>query len=441
MPQDEIAAGTADRMKNATDFSVIESNITEIKLILLFLDSLAEDLILAHGSLLKFCNRIDEVERLDEAHLLPLALEIFGDHHFMQSGRYISVKKNVKSVTETVANRLNFDSYYSFILTDFFEGLHYGHYPRKCEICGKYFLMQSARRQKYCSYGIAPKLYWGKKITCRKYAAVLNRKEKAENDPIVSLYNRRCGAIRTEVGRCTISKAFGEAAKHLAKEYKLRALTDDQYAKTQYKKDMSREALYADKDGKSTSEDVTTDTTANPERLFFKQWQAEALFTAYETLDYRERTMVADHLGFCTECYGVYELGKDENGNSVKLLRKEKAYIDLAAEHMLSSPDTAFQIVNGAYEKMLIELAIDEYIHIVELRLTSTDNNSVTYEYCADHNNDWGKIHYTFGEDDYDVVRYIYADRKGDFFFATAGEWIMHNTGRKHIPRYMVVSL
>lgn len=198
---------------------------------------------------------------------------------------------------------------------------------------------------------------------------------------------------------------------------------------------------YADEDGESTAEDVTVDTTSNPERLFFKQWQAEALFTAYEALDYRERTMVADHLGFCTECYGFYDLGKDENGNSVKLLRKEKAYIDLAAEHMLSSPDTAFQIVNGAYEKMLIELAIDEYIHIVELRLTSADNNSVTYEYCDDHNNDWGKIHYTFDEDDYDVVRYIYADRKGDFFFATAGEWIMHNTGRKHIPRYMVVSL
>ncbi len=248
LTQDDIAAGTADRMKNVTDFSVIESNITEIKSILLFFDSLADDLILAHGSLLKFCRRIDEVERLDEAHLLPLALEIFVDHHFTQSGIYISVKKNAKSVTGIVAKRLNFDSYYSLILTDFFEGLHYGHYPRKCEICGKYFLMQSTRRQKYCPYGIAPELYRGKKITCRKYAAVLNRKEKAENDPIVSLYNRRCGAIRTEVGRCTISKAFGEAAKHLAKEHKLRALADDQYAKTQYRKDMSREALYTEVD-------------------------------------------------------------------------------------------------------------------------------------------------------------------------------------------------
>lgn len=248
LTQDEIAAGTADRMKTATDLTLIENNITEIKSILLFFDTLADDLILAHGNLLKFCNRIDEAERLDEAHLLPLALEIFAEHHFTQSGRYISVKKNAKSVTGTVAKRLNFDSYYSFILTDFFEGLHYGHYPRKCEICGKYFLMQSARRQKYCSYGIAPELYRGKKITCRKYAAVLNRKEKAENDPIVSLYNRRCGAIRTEVGRCTISKAFGEAAKRLAKEHKLRALADDKYAKEQYKIDMNREALYAEVD-------------------------------------------------------------------------------------------------------------------------------------------------------------------------------------------------
>lgn len=198
---------------------------------------------------------------------------------------------------------------------------------------------------------------------------------------------------------------------------------------------------YADEDGESTAEDVTVDTTSNPERLFFKQRQAEALFTAYEALDYRERMMVADHLGFCPECYGIYELSKDENGNSVKLLRKGKAYIDLAAGHMLSSPDTAFQIVNGAYEKMLIELAIDEYVHIVELRLKSDDDKSVVYEYCADHNKDWGEIRYTFGEDDYDVNRYIYTDRKGGFFFATAGEWIMRNTNIKYIPRYMVISL
>jgi DNA-directed RNA polymerase specialized sigma subunit len=113
---------------------------------------------------------------------------------------------------------------------------------------------------------------------------------------------------------------------------------------------------YADEDGESTAEDATIDHSMNPERLFFQEWQADALFDAYENLDYRERTMVADHLGFCTECYGIYELSKDENGTPIKFLRKEKAYIDLAAGHMLSSPDSAFRIVNGAYEKMRKEL-------------------------------------------------------------------------------------
>lgn len=250
LPQDEIAAGTAERIKRMADFSATEEKITEIRSILRFFDTLSKDLIDAHGKLIKFCERIDEAERLDEAHLLPPALKVFGEHHFTQSGKYIAVKKNAKSVNAALAKRLNFDSYYSLILTDFFEGLHYGHYPRRCEICGKYFLMQSARRQKYCSYGIAPELYRGNKISCRKYAAVLNRKEKAENDPIAAIYNRRCAAIRTECGRGTIKTEFAETAKRLAKEHKLRAQTDDRYAKEEYRKDMSREALYAETDRK-----------------------------------------------------------------------------------------------------------------------------------------------------------------------------------------------
>lgn len=250
LPQDEIAAGTAERIKRMADFSATEEKITEIQSILRFFDTLSEDLIDAHGKLIKFCERIDEAERLDEAHLLPLALKVFGEHHFTQSGKYIAVKKNAKSVNAALAKRLSFDSYYSLILTDFFEGLHYGHYPRRCEICGKYFLMQSARRQKYCSYGIAPELYRGNKISCRKYAAVLNRKEKAENDPIAAIYNRRCAAIRTESGRGTIKVEFAEIAKRLAKEHKLRAQTDDKYAKEEYRKAMSRDALYAETDRK-----------------------------------------------------------------------------------------------------------------------------------------------------------------------------------------------
>ena len=152
----------------------------------------------------------------------------------------------------------------------------------------------------------------------------------------------------------TITKIAAEIGKNIkdTKEI-IRAGIDSTHYTDFYRR-------YADENGESTAEDITADKTSNPERLFFKQWRTDALFDAYESLDYRERTMIADHLGFCTECYGIYELGKDENGKPVKLLRKSKAYIDLAAEHTLSSPDTAFRIVNGAYEKMRKELVEKE---------------------------------------------------------------------------------
>ena len=58
--------------------------------------------------------------------------------------------------------------------------------------------MQSARRQQYCM-GIAPEQIRGQNVTCRRYAASMKRKEKAENDPISAIYTNRCSAIRTEV--------------------------------------------------------------------------------------------------------------------------------------------------------------------------------------------------------------------------------------------------
>ena len=194
-----------------------------------------------------FVRDIDTVERLDEGHLLPYALKIFDYEPMPMKTEFVRIKKNARSSSAVTARRLYFDNYYSFVITDFFEGLHYGHYPRQCEICEKYFLMTSARRQKYCS-GKAPEKLNGKFVSCRKYAAAMNRKELAIDDPIASLYNKRCTAIRTEKSRGTITAEFAECAKALAKEHKYRAYEDDDYANTQYAADMERTKLYADTD-------------------------------------------------------------------------------------------------------------------------------------------------------------------------------------------------
>ena len=228
-------------------FDGAEHLIAEVNSTLKFYDALSDDIRNAFHNLKTFTTRVDDADRLDEEHLLPIALEVFGSVPFPITTEYVPIKKTSKSTTATLARRLYFDSYYSFVVTDFFEGLHHGHYPRQCGICNKYFLMTSARRQQYCN-GIAPYEVRGKKVTCRKYAASINRKELAAADPVVDIYNRRCSAIRTEKGRGTITESFAKMATELAKEYKFRASQNSEYANKQNALDMSREKLYAETD-------------------------------------------------------------------------------------------------------------------------------------------------------------------------------------------------
>ena len=134
---------------------------------------------------------------------------------------------------------------FSFALGILLVGNIFGHYPRQCEICERYFLMTSARRQRYCT-GMSPYTFRGKQISCKQYAASINRKELAAADPVVDIYNRRCGAIRSEKSRGSITEALAAKAKELALEHKLQAQEDPQYASTQYALDMQRDALYAE---------------------------------------------------------------------------------------------------------------------------------------------------------------------------------------------------
>lgn len=247
MNENESALDLLPKEYDKDFFNDTEQLLIKVLNALRFYDSISEDMRKAFETLKCFVSRTDEASRLDEEHLLPIALEVFGKTDFSVRAEYVGIMKSSRSKTATAARRLYFESYYSFIITDFFEGLHYGHYPRQCEVCKKYFHMTSARRQRYCT-GISPHLLRGKKTTCRKYAAAMNRKELAENDPITNLYNRRCSAIRVERGRGTITEEFAETAKELAAAHKQRAFEEDAYAQRYYTLDMAREKLYADTD-------------------------------------------------------------------------------------------------------------------------------------------------------------------------------------------------
>lgn len=165
------------------EYRYAEIMLDSIRNTLRFYNRLGDDIMDAHDALSAFVARIDEAERFDESHLLPIALEVCGSLNIDCKTEYVAVKKNAKSKGVVTSRRMYFDSYYSFVITDFFEGLHCGHYPRECQICGRYFLMTTAHKQKYCN-GYAPVLLKGKKITCRKYAARMSEKERAADNPI-----------------------------------------------------------------------------------------------------------------------------------------------------------------------------------------------------------------------------------------------------------------
>ena len=228
-------------------FDRAEALLGEVNATLSFYDTLSADIRNSFEKLRIFVSRVNEADRFDEEHLLPIALEVFGSVPFPVTTKYVPIKKSSRSKTATLARRLYFDSYYSFVMTDFFEGLHYGHYPRRCGICKKYFLMTSAARQKYCT-GYAPFKLKGKAITCRKYAARINRKELAAGNPVIRIYKNRCSVLRMERKRGTVTEEFAAAALDLAKERMQRAKEDAEYANSQYESDMSREKLYAEVD-------------------------------------------------------------------------------------------------------------------------------------------------------------------------------------------------
>ena len=116
---------------------------------------------------------------------------------------------------------------------------------------------------------------------------------------------------------------------------------------------------YADEDSEESREEVAHDSSAEPDKIFFKLERAEAVMAEFEILNFRERAMVAAHLGFCMECYATHYYDNDaldEQGNPTRKPFQKEAFIDIAIDHGLASPDTADKTYRRALDKMKSEL-------------------------------------------------------------------------------------
>lgn len=79
-----------------------------------------------------------------------------------------------------------FESIGAFIYYDFFRGIDRNYLPKKCENCGKYFLIQSGKYTDYCE-NTAPQ---DPTKTCRDVGSRKKYDDKCKTDPIWQTYNR-----------------------------------------------------------------------------------------------------------------------------------------------------------------------------------------------------------------------------------------------------------
>lgn len=199
-----------------------------------------------------FAEKLDKgnLPRTQEAYLAEFSESFPEDVHMGDgSDSWLSmINVSVQYTAGTSRNRpqmkkhMHFISFGGMLRADFFEGLSVGHAPKRCAICGRWFLTTDARHTKYCSE-ICPTDEQGRK--CRVIGNLRGRaaRELAADHPLNEPYDRRMNTIDQCLKRGTLSPELAAEMKKLAKDKKQRAKADMAYANSTYRMEMEQDAL------------------------------------------------------------------------------------------------------------------------------------------------------------------------------------------------------
>lgn len=106
-----------------------------------------------------------------------------------------------------------------------------------------------------------------------------------------------------------------------------------------------------DEDGEETGEDISVDTTSQPDKLYFRAVLYDALHQAYDSLTYREQRTVAKHLGFCDTCWSIRKavlIGGEIKYKPIKPMTFE----EISHSASRKSDKASERTYNNALEKM-----------------------------------------------------------------------------------------
>ena len=131
-------------------------------------------------------------------------------------------------------------NFFEMVAADFVEGLMVGHAPKKCRMCGRYFLTTDAHHPHYCNE-VFPGDARGR--TCRKLAKLKGSTEKALDNPRIVIKNKALANLRQAKARKTVSETEYEVISGLINEKSERAAEKPDYCNGAYQKEMSMKNL------------------------------------------------------------------------------------------------------------------------------------------------------------------------------------------------------
>lgn len=216
------------------------------------LANFSDAITLLQEHIVPFAEKLDKgnLPRTQEAYLAEFSESFPEDVHMGDgSDSWLSMTNvSVQYTAGTSRNRpqmkkhMHFISFGGMLRADFFEGLSVGHAPKRCAICGRWFLTTDARHTKYCSE-ICPTDEQGRK--CRVIGNLRGRaaRELAADHPLNEPYDRRMNTIDQCLKRGTLSPELAAEMKKLAKDKKQRAKADMAYANSTYRMEMEQDAL------------------------------------------------------------------------------------------------------------------------------------------------------------------------------------------------------
>lgn len=140
-----------------------------------------------------------------------------------------------------IAEYFRMDNLQAIAKTDMLRGLMKGHFPRRCENCGRYFLMTKAYRTRFCDMP-SPE---DPKRTCNQMAYAKKKvKEEKADDPKYQSYRRCIKRIEKAFQREALTEEQKELLLSKAEELYTKAMMAPEYSNEEFEAMLQSKNLY-----------------------------------------------------------------------------------------------------------------------------------------------------------------------------------------------------